>query len=192
MYRFGLGHSSIQVSQHHPADFIMTIMDREVFEDIAGRDSFPYGDRQFCLHRWSPRDQATRAAMTYYTRICLEGLPLHLCLERFALAIIGRSCSLYYVEYHSRRRESTEVFELMEWTADPVAILLRVWLMVLDPDHGGQGTPVVTIHRQCPSEPRGLVYDVILHILSIEDTRRHGPDGRPLFYPFCFHLGATD
>jgi hypothetical protein len=28
--------------------------------------------------------------------------------------------------------------------------------------------------------------------LTLEVTRRHGSDGRPLFCPFCFHLGATD
>jgi hypothetical protein len=38
---------------------------------------------------------------------------------------------------------------------------------------------------QRPTAPRkGMVYDVILHIHSIEDTRRHGPDGHPLFSPF--------
>jgi hypothetical protein len=61
-----------------PADFLVSIMDMEVFEDLAGRASFPYDGREFRLRRWSPSDQATRAAMRYYVRICLEGLPLHL------------------------------------------------------------------------------------------------------------------
>jgi hypothetical protein len=39
---------------------------------------------------------------------------------------------------------------------------------------------------------RGMVYDVLVHILSVVVMRRHGPDGRPLFYPFHFNPGATN
>jgi hypothetical protein len=37
-----------------------------------------------------------------------------------------------------------------------------------------------------------MVYDVILHVLSIEDTRWRETDGRPLFFPFQLNLGAPD
>jgi hypothetical protein len=131
--------------------------------------------------------------MRYYVKIYLEGLPLHLWSESFATVVIGRSDSIHYAEEHSRRRESTNVFELMAWSTDPTAIPLRVWLTVLDPDRSSHGSPSVTIHRQRPLESkRGMVCEVILHILTIEDTRHHGPDGRLLFYPFCFSLGSTD
>jgi hypothetical protein len=46
------------------------------------------GGRKFRLRRWSPRDQATRAAMQFYIHLCLEGLPLHLWSESFAEAIM--------------------------------------------------------------------------------------------------------
>jgi hypothetical protein len=72
--------------------------------------------------------------MRFYARLCLEGLPLHLWSERFAAAVLGRSCALHSAEESSRRRESTEVFELVAWTADPVAIPLHLWLTVVDPD----------------------------------------------------------
>jgi hypothetical protein len=123
---FGLDQSSIQVSRHYPADFLVTIFDRDAFEEIADCKSFPYGWRQFRLRHWSPRDQATRAAMRFYVHLCMEGLPQHLWTESFAAAVIGRSCSLHFAEEHSRRRESIDVFELVAWTADPVAIPLRV------------------------------------------------------------------
>jgi hypothetical protein len=32
---FGLDQSSIQVSRHYPADFLVTIFDRDAFEEIA-------------------------------------------------------------------------------------------------------------------------------------------------------------
>jgi hypothetical protein len=166
---------------------------RVLFLTLVGLDSFPYGGREFRLRRWSMTDQATRAAMRYYVKICLEGLPLHLWSESFATAVLGRSCLVHYAEEHSGRRESTEIFELMAWSVDLTAIPLRVWLTVLDLDRSSRGSPVVTIHRQCPSEPkRGMVYEVILHVLTIEDTRCHGPDGRPLFYLFRFNLGSAD
>jgi hypothetical protein len=133
VYRFGLDHSSIQVSRHHPADFLVSILDRDVFEEVASRDSLNHGGRQFHLWCWSPRDQATHAGMRYYVRISLKGLPLHLWSESFTAAIIGRSCSLHYAEERSRRGESTEVFELLAWSANHVVIPLRVWLTVLDP-----------------------------------------------------------
>jgi hypothetical protein len=123
----------------------------------------------------------------------LEGLPLHLWTESFATAVISRSCSLHFAEEHSRRRESTDVFELAAWTANPVAIPLWVWLTVTDPDQSGWSSPQVVIHRQRPREPkRGMVYDVLIHLSSIEDSRRLDSDGRPLFYQLHFNLGATD
>jgi hypothetical protein len=69
MVRFGLDQSSIQVSRHNPTDFLVSILDRDVFEEVAGRDSFTHGGRQFRLRRWSPRDQATRAVMRYYVQL---------------------------------------------------------------------------------------------------------------------------
>jgi hypothetical protein len=64
--------------------------------------------------------------MRFYVHLCMEGLPQHLWTESFAAAVIGRSCSLHFAEEHSRRRESIDVFELVAWTADPVAIPFRV------------------------------------------------------------------
>jgi hypothetical protein len=76
-----------------------------------------------------------------------------------------------------------------------VAIPLRVWLTVLDPDSSGQASLRFAVHRQrqWPSEPkRGMVYKVLIHVISVEDSGGHGTDGRPLFYLFHFNLGAQD
>jgi hypothetical protein len=190
---FSIEPSSIQVSRHYPTDFLVTILDRIAFDVVATHRSFSHGGREFRLHRWSPRDQATRAAMRYYVHLSLEGLPLHLWSESFAAKVIGCSCSLNFTEEHSRRRESTEVFELVAWTTDPVTIPLRVWLTVTDPDSSGLTLPQVAVHRQRALEPKGgMVYDVLIHLSSVEDTRRLGPDGRPLLFPLHFSLGATD
>jgi hypothetical protein len=93
--QFGLDYSSIQVSKHSPADFLVSIYDWDAFEEAAGRDSFTFGGRQFRLRRWSKRDQANRAAMRYH-HVCLslEGVPLHLWIESFAAWIIGQSCTM--------------------------------------------------------------------------------------------------
>jgi hypothetical protein len=143
------------------------------------------------LRWWSSNDQANRAAMRYYVRLCLEGLPLHLWSESFATAVVGRSCSLHFVAGRSRRREATDVFELSAWTADPIAIPLRVWVTVTDPDLGDHLIATMTIHRQRPTKPRrGMVYDALIHVVSIEDLRRHVADDRPLFFPFHFNMGT--
>jgi hypothetical protein len=115
--RFGLDHSSVHVSHHYPEDF------RDAFEEIAGRNSFPFGGCNFRLRCWSPRDHATRAAMRFYVHLSLEGLPLHLWSESFAAKVFGRSCLLHFAKEHYRR-ESTDTFELMAWTADLAAIPL--------------------------------------------------------------------
>jgi hypothetical protein len=54
-----------------------------------------------------------------------------------------------------------------------VAIPLRVWLTVLDPDSSGQASLRFAVHRQrqWPSEPkRGMVYEVLIHVISVEDS----------------------
>jgi hypothetical protein len=191
--RFGIGPSSIHVSRHCPLDLLVTILDRDTFEEVANRRSFSHGGRDFRLRRWSPRDQATRAAMRYYVHLCLEGLPLHLWSESFAAKVIGRSCSLHFAEEHSSRRESTEVFDFAAGTADAVTIPLLLWLTVTDPDFSSHASSQVVVHRQRPREPkRRMVYDGIMNLSSVKDTRRLGPDGKPLFFPLHFSLGATD
>jgi hypothetical protein len=37
-----------------------------------------------------------------------------------------------------------------------------------------------------------MVYGVLIHVVSVEDTRTLGTDGRPLFYPFHFNMGTQD
>jgi hypothetical protein len=182
--KFSLDYSSIQVSKHSPTDFLVTIFDCDTFEEAAAQNSFPFSGRDFCLCRWSPRDNGNWAAMRFYVRLGLEGIPLHLWTESFATRVIGRTCSLHFAEEHSRCREATNVFELLAWTADPCAIPLRVWLTVIDPDTSVD-VPQVQVHWQRPVKPkRGMVYDVLVHLLSIEDTRKHRADGRLLFYSF--------
>jgi hypothetical protein len=51
--------------------------------------------------------------MRYYIWLCLKGLPLHLWMTSFVAAVIRWSCSLHFAKEHSRRRESTDVFELV-------------------------------------------------------------------------------
>jgi hypothetical protein len=43
--KFGLAYSSIQVSKHSPADFLVTIFDHDAFEEAAGHNSSPFGGR---------------------------------------------------------------------------------------------------------------------------------------------------
>jgi hypothetical protein len=130
--------------------------------------------------------------MRFYVRLGLEGIPLHLWTESFAARVIDRTCSLHFAEEHSRRREAIDVFELLAWTADPFAIPLRVWLTVTYPDTGA-AVPQVQVHWQRPVEPkRGMIYDVLVHLLSIKDMRRCGPDGQTLFYSFHTTMGVAD
>jgi hypothetical protein len=50
--RFGLDYSSILVSKHNPADFLMSIYDCDTFEEVVGRNNFTFGSRYFRLrHR---------------------------------------------------------------------------------------------------------------------------------------------
>jgi hypothetical protein len=127
--KFGLDYSSIPLPV-----FLVTIFDRDAFEEAAGRNSFPFGGREFRLCRWSLRDHGNRAAMRYYVRLGLDRIPLHMWTDNFAARVIGRSCSLHFTKEHSRCREATDIFEELAWTADPCAIPLPVWLMVTDPD----------------------------------------------------------
>jgi hypothetical protein len=54
----------------------------------------------------------------------------------------------------------------------------------MDPDPNDRSSLLVLIHRLWPNEPRrGMVYDVLIHIISIEDMRQHGLDSMALFYP---------
>jgi hypothetical protein len=49
MARFGLDQSNIQVSRHNPANFLVSILDKDIFEEVAYRSNFTDGVWQFHL-----------------------------------------------------------------------------------------------------------------------------------------------
>jgi hypothetical protein len=50
-----------------------------------------------------------------------------------AVRALGRSCSIHYVQEHSRRRERTRSFDLWAWFSDPCEIPKEVWLTITKP-----------------------------------------------------------
>ncbi|KAE8791873.1 serine/arginine repetitive matrix protein 2-like [Hordeum vulgare] len=64
--------------------------------------------------------------------------------EYIATFLIGRGCSLDYIEPRSRHKEDTRDLSLSAWIADPSAIPKVKWLTLPAHGHGGAGCATVS------------------------------------------------
>jgi hypothetical protein len=186
MARFGIDHSCIQVSRHNSADLLVSILDWMLLSRSQAETTSPMvvGSSGLGggLPETRPAEPQCVSTSSFAWKAChsISGLrPLPPpssagpapCTSRLAVPGGGSQpmCS------------SCQPGQPTPWPSLSASGSRSLMLML------------ATIHRQRPSEPRrGMVYDVLLHVVSVEDMRRRGPNGRPLFFPFRFNLGAPD
>ena len=81
--------------------------------------------------------------------------------------IIGRRCSLDYLDDHSALRTSSETLDLWAWTADPNLIPKVIWLTFTTRPSGGlQVFANVARPSGCK---RGATFRVLVHLDMVED-----------------------
>ncbi|EEC69192.1 hypothetical protein OsI_38178 [Oryza sativa Indica Group] len=89
--------------------------------------------------------------------------------------VIGRKCSIHYVEEYSRRRKYNRTFDLWIWTDEPRAIPRGGTFAITSADEEGLATdiPLPDLEPLCnppPSEPKkGWTYNVLVHVDTLED-----------------------
>lgn len=89
--------------------------------------------------------------------------------------MIGRKCSIHYVEEYSRRRNYNRTFDLWIWTDEPRAIPRGGTFAITSADEEGLATDIPLpdlepLRNPPPSEPKkGWTYNVLVHVDTLED-----------------------
>lgn len=109
---FSLDPTNVSVARHQPEDFRVTFTYQEDFDRLANTNHFNNGGRQLMLRIWSTRKGASGTAYRFHVKLCLEGLPMHLCAEEFVAWAISRSCYVHHAEEYTIRRADTRSYDL--------------------------------------------------------------------------------
>ncbi|XP_037473961.1 uncharacterized protein LOC119350019 [Triticum dicoccoides] len=131
--------------------------------DAVNRGDFLVGNSSLFVRAWRLEAHADNEDMMYHVRLCIEGIPVHAWNEYVTSFIIGRRCSLDYIEQRSLRREDTRDLALWAWTSDPNAISKVMWLTLPARGHRRRGR-------------RGLRHRVLLHLDLLEDHSKARDD----------------
>ncbi|XBI01440.1 hypothetical protein VPH35_130214 [Triticum aestivum] len=159
----GARKEDVEVVKHYPERFLIRFMHQHHCADAVSRDYLPGSGFRIFARQWRLEAHADNEDMLLHVRLCLEGVPLHAWNEYVATFLIGRRCSLDYIEPRSRRKEDTRDLSLWAWTADPSAIPKVKWLTLPARGHRRRGR-------------RGLRHRVIIHLDLLEDHSKAGED----------------
>ncbi|XP_044378665.1 uncharacterized protein [Triticum aestivum] len=131
--------------------------------EALSRGDLPGAGYRIYVREWRLEAHADNEDQLHHVRLCLEGVPLHGWNNYIATFLIGRGCSLDYIEPRSLRKEDTRDMALWAWTADPSAIPKVKWLTLPARGHRRRGR-------------RGLRHCVIIHLDLHEDHSKAGDD----------------
>ncbi|XP_048557529.1 uncharacterized protein LOC125538309 [Triticum urartu] len=131
--------------------------------DAVSRGDLRGAGHRIYVREWRLEAHADNEDQLHHVRLCLEGVPLHGCNHYIATFLIGRGCSLDYIEPRSLRKEDTRDIALWAWTSNPNAIPNVKWLTL--PAHG---------HRR--RGRRGLRHRVLIHLDLHEDHSKAADD----------------
>ncbi|XP_044405532.1 uncharacterized protein [Triticum aestivum] len=135
--------------------------------DAVSRGEFLVGNSSLFVRAWRLEAHADNEDMMHHVRLCIEGIPVHGWNEYVAALVIGRGCSLDYIEQKSLRREDTRYLALWAWTSNPNAIPKVKWLTL----------PARGLRRR---GRRGLHHRVLIHLDLHEDhSKAHDDDDDP-------------
>ncbi|KAI4990716.1 hypothetical protein ZWY2020_039087 [Hordeum vulgare] len=121
--------------------------------------------------------------MMHHVRLYIEGILVHGWNEYVIAFVIGRKCSLDYIEPSALSREDTPFLSLWAWTSDPNTILKVKWLTLPARGH-------------CRRGRRGLHHRMLLHLDLLEDHSKacddHEDPPPPDVEEFTWYLHEVD
>ncbi|XP_037484998.1 uncharacterized protein LOC119363729 [Triticum dicoccoides] len=164
---FGLRQGDVSVVRHYPEQYLVRFMYQHNCADAVNRGDFLVGNSRLYIRGWWLEAHADNEDMLYHVRLCIEGIPVHGWNNYIASFVIGRGCSLDYIEQRSVRRDDTRDLSLWAWTSNPNLIPKVKWLTL--PARG---------HRR--RSRCGLRHRVLLHLDLLEyHTKAQDDDDNP-------------
>ncbi|XBJ12669.1 hypothetical protein VPH35_017150 [Triticum aestivum] len=159
----GARHADIEVVKHYPEQFFVRFTHQHHCADAVSRGHLRGAGHRIYVREWRLEAHADNEDQLHHVRLCLEGVPLHGWNNYIATFLIGRGCSLDYIEQRSLRKEDTRDLALWAWTSNPNAIPKVKWLTLPARGHRRRGR-------------RGLRHRVIIHLDLHEDHSKARDD----------------
>lgn len=159
----GARRADVEVVEHYPEQFFVRFRHQHHCALAVSRGHLSGAGYLIYVREWRLEAHADNEDQLHHVRLCLEGVPLHGWNNYIATFLIGRGCSLDYIEPRSLRKEDTRDMALWAWTADPNAIPKVKWLTLPARGHRRRGR-------------RGLRHRVIIHLDLHEDHSKVGDD----------------
>ncbi|XBJ22694.1 hypothetical protein VPH35_001041 [Triticum aestivum] len=155
--------ADVEVVKHYPEQFFVRFVYQHHCADAMSRGHLRGAGHRIYVREWRLEAHADNEDQLHHVRLCLEGVPLHGWNNYIATFLIGRGCSLDYIEQRSLRKEDTRDLALWAWTANPNAIPKVKWLTLPARGHRRRGR-------------RGLRHRVLIHLDLHEDHSKAGDD----------------
>jgi hypothetical protein len=161
--QLSIHHHDVQILKHYPEQFLVIFNNPRDREWAVAMGILPDNGRHFQFSRWNELRYADNIEWEFRVKVCIKGVPLHCWAEDVAAKVLGRSCSIHYLEETTRRRQRTRSFDLWAWCSDPYDIPGEVVLMVTNSDRGHP-------HQDEPKDiNHGQRYRLRNHVEVVED-----------------------
>jgi hypothetical protein len=160
------------VTEHFPEPYLVRFIFPHHRSLAVTKHDFLFGEHKIQVRPWRLEDHAEQVELLHHTRLCIEGVPLYTWNPLVVQHIVGRSCSLDYIEPSCVNKSFTKALCVWVW-AESLALVPKVCWVTLPGPSGVAGVP--------ERGRRGLQCRAIIHLDIVEDMS--GPPGAPPPFP---------
>jgi hypothetical protein len=166
--QLGIHKERLQVLKHHPEQYLAIFSDSRDRQRVVRQGAIPHRGRIFNFEAWTEQRYGSLAHWEFRVRLRIEGVPIHAWKESIVSQVIGKLCSIHYVDGHTHCREHTRTYDLWAWSINPSGIAKEVWLTITDPDEFHSSD--FQVHHSVPTGLKfGLSYKLLIHVDVVED-----------------------
>ncbi|KAJ1260193.1 hypothetical protein BS78_10G213600 [Paspalum vaginatum] len=190
----------VHVSTHSPEAFLIKFENKKHCEAALRRRCIKRNGVILCLRQNRSLKHAIGARFFYRVRICLEGVPRHAWLPNVVERLLGRSCSVQYIETDLLHPTDSRSICLSAWSRNPSKIPKKIGLTFTNRAMGDASSSWQVTEEPPEKWQFGATFQVLVHLDLMEDytaapTPLPGfamPPFTPAQHPFVWFWGKAD
>ncbi|KQK18028.2 hypothetical protein BRADI_1g38115v3 [Brachypodium distachyon] len=156
-----------------PDDFLVIFDSRGVRDAVLTTGSIDGRGFPLRFSAWNRFRQAVGRTASYRVHLEIEGMPPHTWSSSTAAALLGPACAVERLGTNTVNREDMGRLSVYVWTSDPCLIPRGKRLQIPEApvvEDDEEDDLLVPPEMLIPSEVNLLEYDVLIHLLRVEDT----------------------
>uniref|UniRef100_A0ACD5ZZF0 Uncharacterized protein n=1 Tax=Avena sativa TaxID=4498 RepID=A0ACD5ZZF0_AVESA len=152
--------NDIHVTDYYPEPYMVRFIHHHHRREAVECHDFLFGEHKVHVRPWRWEEHDDHVDFKYHVRLCIENVPMYAWNDLVAQQVIGRACSLDYIEPQCQSKEYTKALCLWAWAKHPAKVQRVRWATL----PGRSGTPRVPERGR-----RGLGRRCIIHPYIVED-----------------------